>query len=41
MGNTGQFTESVAMEDTKSTQATFRELGAAGIHLSIDDFGTG
>ncbi|HEY6086207.1 MAG TPA: EAL domain-containing protein, partial [Burkholderiaceae bacterium] len=34
-------TESVAMEDTKATQATFRELGSAGIHLSIDDFGTG
>ncbi len=38
---TCEITESVAMEDTKSTQATFRELGAAGIHLSIDDFGTG
>ena len=38
---TCEITESVAMEDTKATQATFRELGAAGIHLSIDDFGTG
>jgi diguanylate cyclase (GGDEF)-like protein len=38
---TCEITESVAMEDTRATQATFRELGAAGIHLSIDDFGTG
>jgi diguanylate cyclase (GGDEF)-like protein len=38
---TCEITESVAMEDTKATQATFRELGSAGIHLSIDDFGTG
>ena len=38
---TCEITESVAMEDTQATQATFRELGAAGIHLSIDDFGTG
>ena len=29
------------MEDTKTTQATFRRLGELGIHLSIDDFGTG
>jgi diguanylate cyclase (GGDEF)-like protein len=38
---TCEITESVAMEDTKATQATFRRLGSAGIHLSIDDFGTG
>ena len=38
---TCEITESVAMEDTRATQATFRELGTAGIHLSIDDFGTG
>ena len=38
---TCEITESVAMEDTKATQAAFRELGVAGIHLSIDDFGTG
>jgi EAL domain-containing protein (putative c-di-GMP-specific phosphodiesterase class I) len=38
---TCEITESVAMEDTRATQATFRELGDAGIHLSIDDFGTG
>ena len=38
---TCEITESVAMEDTKATQATFRELGSAGIHLAIDDFGTG
>ena len=29
------------MEDTKTTQATFRRLGELGMHLSIDDFGTG
>ena len=29
------------MEDTKTTQATFRRLGELGTHLSIDDFGTG
>jgi diguanylate cyclase (GGDEF)-like protein len=38
---TCEITESVAMEDTKSTQRTLRSLGKAGIHLSIDDFGTG
>jgi diguanylate cyclase (GGDEF)-like protein len=38
---TCEITESVAMEDTKATQATFRALGSAGIHLAIDDFGTG
>ena len=29
------------MEDTKTTQETFRRLGELGTHLSIDDFGTG
>jgi diguanylate cyclase (GGDEF)-like protein len=38
---TCEITESVAMEDTESTQATFRRLGELGVHLSIDDFGTG
>ena len=34
-------TESAAMEDTNTTQTTFRRLGELGTHLSIDDFGTG
>jgi predicted signal transduction protein with EAL and GGDEF domain len=38
---TCEITESVAMEDTKATQAAMRRLGEAGVHLSIDDFGTG
>jgi diguanylate cyclase (GGDEF)-like protein len=38
---TCEITESVAMEDTRATQATFQRLGEAGVHLSIDDFGTG
>jgi diguanylate cyclase (GGDEF)-like protein len=38
---TCEITESVAMEDTHATQSTFRRLGEAGVHLSIDDFGTG
>ena len=38
---TCEITESAAMEDTKSTQSTFRRLGELGTHLSIDDFGTG
>jgi diguanylate cyclase len=38
---TCEITESVAMEDTRTTQAAFKALGKAGIHLSIDDFGTG
>ncbi|HSN32406.1 MAG TPA: EAL domain-containing protein, partial [Ideonella sp.] len=38
---TCEITESVAMEDTRATQAAFRRLGEAGVHLSIDDFGTG
>ncbi len=38
---TCEITESAAMEDTKTTQSTFRRLGELGTHLSIDDFGTG
>lgn len=38
---TCEITETVAMEDTRVTQVTFERLGRAGIHLSIDDFGTG
>ena len=38
---TCEINESAAMEDTKTTQATFRRLGELGTHLSIDDFGTG
>jgi diguanylate cyclase (GGDEF)-like protein len=38
---TCEITESTAMEDTRATQETFRRLGELGVHLSIDDFGTG
>jgi diguanylate cyclase (GGDEF)-like protein len=38
---TCEITESAAMEDTASTQETFRRLGDLGAHVSIDDFGTG
>jgi len=38
---TCEITESVAMEDTKVTQATFEKMRRAGFHVSIDDFGTG
>ena len=38
---TCEITESVAMEDTRATQATFLALGSLGVHMSIDDFGTG
>lgn len=38
---TCEITESVAMEDTKVTQATFEKMRQAGFHVSIDDFGTG
>ncbi len=38
---TCEITETVAMEDTRATQETFRRLGELGVHLSIDDFGTG
>ncbi len=38
---TCEITESVAMEDTLVTRQAFDRLRAAGIHVSIDDFGTG
>jgi diguanylate cyclase (GGDEF)-like protein len=38
---TVEITESVAMEDTEHTRAAFERLGRAGLHVSIDDFGTG
>ena len=36
-----EITESVAMEDIRSTQRAFEELSRIGVYLSIDDFGTG
>ena len=36
-----EITESLAMEDFKSTQRTFEGLARIGVFLSIDDFGTG
>ena len=38
---TVEITESVAMEDTAHTRAAFDRLRHAGLHVSIDDFGTG
>ncbi len=38
---TVEITESVAMEDTAQTRAAFERLRQAGLHVSIDDFGTG
>ncbi len=38
---TCEITESVAMEDTRHTRAAFARLQRAGLHISIDDFGTG
>jgi diguanylate cyclase len=38
---TVEITESVAMEDTAHTRAAFERLRLAGLHVSIDDFGTG
>jgi EAL domain-containing protein (putative c-di-GMP-specific phosphodiesterase class I) len=38
---TCEITESVAMEDTRQTRAAFERLRQAGLHVSIDDFGTG
>lgn len=38
---TCEITESVAMEDTEATRAAFERMRAVGIHVSIDDFGTG
>ena len=38
---TCEITESVAMEDTAHTRDAFERLRQAGLHVSIDDFGTG
>lgn len=38
---TCEITESVAMEDTQATTQAFERLRGAGVHVSIDDFGTG
>ena len=38
---TCEITESVAMEDTRVTNEAFERLRQAGVHVSIDDFGTG
>ena len=38
---TCEITESVAMEDTETTARFFAELAAVGVHISIDDFGSG
>jgi diguanylate cyclase (GGDEF)-like protein len=38
---TCEITESVAMEDTDATTRFFSELAAVGVHISIDDFGSG
>jgi diguanylate cyclase len=38
---TCEITETVAMEDTRVTRAAFEHLRQAGVHVSIDDFGTG
>jgi diguanylate cyclase (GGDEF)-like protein len=38
---TCEITESVAMEDTAATAKAFADLAAVGVHISIDDFGSG
>jgi diguanylate cyclase len=38
---TCEVTESVAMEDTEATMRFFTELAEVGVHISIDDFGSG
>ena len=38
---TCEITESVAMEDTEATLRFFTDLAAVGVHISIDDFGSG
>ena len=38
---TCEITETVAMEDTDTTLRLLTELAALGVHLSIDDFGSG
>ncbi|HEY6133405.1 MAG TPA: bifunctional diguanylate cyclase/phosphodiesterase [Rubrivivax sp.] len=38
---TCEITETIAMEDTLVTLQAFERLGRVGVHVSIDDFGTG
>ena len=38
---TCEITETVAMEDTRVTHEAFERLRRLGVHVSIDDFGTG
>ena len=38
---TCEITESVALEDTPATRQVFSELSKVGVHISIDDFGSG
>jgi diguanylate cyclase (GGDEF)-like protein len=38
---TCEITESVAMQNTEVTRQTFEQLRKLGVHVSIDDFGTG
>jgi diguanylate cyclase (GGDEF)-like protein len=38
---TCEITETVAMENTRATHRAFEKLGELGVHVSIDDFGTG
>ncbi len=38
---TCEITESVALENTPDIARTFEQLSALGVHLSIDDFGSG
>ncbi len=38
---TCEITETVAMEDTRVTRTAIEQLRRAGLHVSIDDFGTG
>ncbi len=38
---TCEITESVALEDTPASRQVFSELAKVGVHISIDDFGSG
>lgn len=38
---TCEITETIAMEDTAATMEAFSRMGKLGVHVSIDDFGTG
>jgi EAL domain-containing protein (putative c-di-GMP-specific phosphodiesterase class I) len=38
---TCEITESVALEDSASSRQVFQELAEIGVHISIDDFGSG